>query len=558
MPRCFRFDGFTVDGSKGGIWNQKKFVPLRPKTLALLLYLAENPSRLVTKDEIAEAVWPGFVATDESIAKCVSELRAALGDARHHLLRTAPKRGYFFEATVLPSEEIALAKFATAPAFTAAWLGKGFGLRAAMIAALGVFVIVLVQLSNPSFSSKHGEPPSIAVLPFFQSGIDTAHGYLGDGLAEDLSVGLGKFSELFVIAHGSSARYREVDAPQAVGRELGANYLVRGSIRRIDDRLRLTAELIEVPMNRQVWAQQYDIPGPDLFKAQDELTDKIVATLAAHVSRSELDRVSQKRTANLDAYDLYLRGRASLRARNGPHRGEMVLTSRGLFEQALKLDPSYAPALDGLAYTYAVGFLERTDYDPLAKEFGRTEVLGRALSLVLQSLELDPYRADTHLTAAWILHWSYRREEALKEIERALELNPNFADGRLTHMLVHAGRPDEAIAFMQRALKHDPFPPAIYSSYLGNAYYETGQYELASRTLSHGLEAIPGYRPLNVWLAASLSQLGRSNEAQPLVQQVLKDTPDFSVQKWLDHIQFAKREDAERLASGMKMAGFPD
>jgi TolB-like protein/DNA-binding winged helix-turn-helix (wHTH) protein/Tfp pilus assembly protein PilF len=557
MPRYFHFDEFTVDASRGGIWNQTTFVPLRPKTLALLLYLAANPSRLVTKDEIAEAVWPGLIATDESIAKCVSELRAALGDARHDLLRTAPKRGYIFNSTIVPSDERVALSMPAPAALAAAWLGKNLGVRVAMIAAL-VFLIALVQFPNASFSSKHTEPPSIAVLPFSQSGTNALEGYLGDGLAEDLSVGLGKFSELFVIAHGSSARYGEGDSPQTVGRELGANYLVRGSIRRIGDRLRLTAELVEVPKNRQVWAQQYDIAGPDLFTAQDELADKIVATLAAHVSRSELHRVSQKGPANLDAYDLYLEGRAILRARSGPRRNEMVLTARGLFEQALKLDPSYAPTLDGLAHTYAVGFRERTDYDPLVDELGRTEALKRALSLVRHSLELDPYRAGTHVTAAWILHWLYHRDEALKEIERALELNPNLADGRFTHMLVHAGRPDEAIAFMQRALKHDPFPPPIYRSYLGNAYYETGQYELASRTLRGGLDAIPNYRPLNVWLAASLGQLGLADEARPLVLQVLKGTPDFSIQKWLDHIQFAKRDDAERLATGMKIAGFPD
>lgn len=131
------------------------------------------------------------------------------------------------------------------------------------------------------------------------------------------------------------------------------------------------------------------------------------------------------------------------------------------------------------------------------------------------------------MTAAWILHWFYRREEALKEMDRALELNPNLADVRIAHVLVHAGRADDAIVYMQRALKHDAFPPPIYRSYLGNAYYETGQYELAARTLRDDLDAISGYRPLKVWLAASLAQLGRAQGARPLVQEVLTGTPDF-------------------------------
>lgn len=555
MPRSFRFDDFTLDVSKGGIWRENRFLPLRPKTLALLLYLAQNPSRLLAKDEIAEAVWPGVVATDESIAKCVSELRAALGDTGHRLLKTAPKRGYIFETTVRPMDELEFPKLGAAPK-----VGTGsFGLKAALVATFGAFVVALIQLPSVSLSSRHTGPPSIAVLPFSQvAASDSQREYLGDGLAEELSVGLGKFPELFVIAHSSSARYRASDVPTKIGQELGARYLVRGSIRRSDDRLRLTAELIEAPTDHQVWAQQYDVPGSDLYKLQDELAQKIVATLAAQVSRSELVRVSRKGPANLDAYDLQTKGKATLRARNGIHRGEMVAAARELFEQALKLDPSYAPALDGLAYTYAVGFLERVDYEPLAPEFGRNEVLERALSLIRKSLELDPYRADTHATAAWILHWLYRREEALKEIERALELNPNLADGRFTHMLVHVGRAEEAITYMQRTVKHDPFPPPIYNSYLGNAYYEAGQYDLAYRVLGDGLKAIPGYRPLNVWLAATLAQLGRPNEAKPLVENVLSGTPDFSVTKWLEHIRFEKREDADRLASGMRMAGFPD
>jgi DNA-binding winged helix-turn-helix (wHTH) protein len=181
MARCLRFDEFTYDGSNGGIWHGTKFVSLRPKTLAFLLYLAENPSRLLTKDEIAEAVWPGLVATDESIAKCVSEIRAALGNAGHLLLKTAPKRGYIFEAAVLPTE-VALPNVAVTKSIAAAARPKHLGFVAALLTAIGVFLLALVQLPNASFSSRHTDPPSIAVLPFSQ-----AEAYLGEGLAEDLT-----------------------------------------------------------------------------------------------------------------------------------------------------------------------------------------------------------------------------------------------------------------------------------------------------------------------------------------------------------------------------------
>lgn len=562
MPRRFKFDEFTVDAKRGGIWRGTTYVPLRPKTLSLLLFLAQNPSRLVTKDEIVEAVWPRVVATDESIAKCVSELRAALGSAGHRLVKTAPKRGYIFETKVVPIEEEASFPKCLEVAPVARTLTRAkANLRysATMMAAFGVMLLLFVSfVARLSLPSSAIEAPSIAVLPFAEIGAEARRGYFGDGLAEDLAVSLGKFSELSVIAQDSSRRYAPNDASQAVGRDLGARYLLKGSVRRADHGIRVTAELIEAGSNRQVWAQRYDSPGADLFKLQDDLAEKIVTTLVAYVSRSELDRISKKRTANLDAYDLYLKGNATLRARNGPHRGQIVVSARRLFEKALDMDPSYAPAMDGLAYTYAVGFLERSEYEPLAGELGRTEVLGHALSLVRRSLELDPYRAQTHATAAWILHWLYRRHEALSEFERALELNPNLADGRFTHMLVHAGRPDDAIVYMQRLMKRDPFPPPIYLSYLGNAYYEAGRYDLAYRTLKDGFDALPGYRPLAVWLAASLAQLGRPGEAKPFVEEVVKGAPDFRVKGWLEHIRFANQADAERLAMGMKRAGFPE
>jgi len=428
-----------------------------------------------------------------------------------------------------------------------------------MIAAFGLLLAVLVPfMPNTTLLSRRTEIPSIAVLPFDEVGAKAQRGNFGGGLAEDLTVSLGKFSELFVVAQGSARRFSSIDAPQAVGRDLGARYLVKGSIRRADDRLRVMAELIEAASGRVVWAQQYDSPGADLFKLEDQVAGKIASTLVAHVSRSELDRVSRTRAANLNAYDLYLEGSATLRARNGPHRGQMVHSARGLFEQALNLDPSYAPALDGLAYTYAVGFLESAEYESGTREFRRIEILDHALSLVRKSLELDPYRAETHATAAWVLHWLYRRNEAQSEIERALGLNPNLADGRFTHMLVHDGRADEGIAYMQRAMSHDPFPPPIYLSYLGNAYYETGRYDLAYRTLKDGFDAVPGYRPLAVWLAASLGRLGRAEEARPLVEQVLKDAPSFSTKAWLEHVRFANPDDAGRLEAGMKSAGFPE
>jgi tetratricopeptide (TPR) repeat protein len=180
------------------------------------------------------------------------------------------------------------------------------------------------------------------------------------------------------------------------------------------------------------------------------------------------------------------------------------------------------------------------------------------LTLAQRAVELDPYLAEAHTTLAWILHWQYRRGEAVAEFERALKLNPNLADGRLAHMLVHGGRAREAVAYMQRMMRQDPLPPPIYFSYLGNAYYISGDYDAAVETYRTGLEKLPGYRPIPVWLAAAAAQSGRLEEAHEAVSLVLETSPKFTIAGWLRHIRFDRQSDADRLAEGLRKAGFPE
>jgi adenylate cyclase len=268
--------------------------------------------------------------------------------------------------------------------------------------------------------------------------------------------------------------------------------------------------------------------------------------------------VSRSRTDNAAAYDLYLRGKALITMRHGDNRGAMVAQARQLFDKALEADPHYAPAMQGLAYTYAAAFLEPMQDGLLANELRQPATLDRALALARQAVELDPYLAEAHATLAWILHWQYRRSAAIAEFERALELNPNLADGRLAHMLVHDGRAREAVAFMRRVMRQDPFPPPIYLSYLGNAYYLSGDYDAAFDTLRAGMERMPGYRAIPVWLAAAAAQSSRLDDARKTASLVLRMAPGFTIAGWLRHIGFDQQSDADHLAAGLRKAGLPE
>jgi adenylate cyclase len=572
--RAFEFADFTLDVTRGCLRAGDRVIELRPKSFALLAYLVEHAGRLVSKDELIGAVWSDVVVSDESLAKCVSEVRGALGDSGQRLVKTVPRRGYVLDVHVLPADgtpgPVVVASESGPPAAgrlhphesepppASATRSRPQPLRlAATLLVVAIAVVVLAFAWRRDAGPQTPVRPSIAVLPLSNEN-DSHSDYFSDGLTEDLITGLGRFRELFVIGRDSAFAYRgRHAAPQQIGRDLGVRYLVQGSVRRDGDRVRITAGLIDTTTGGQIWAESYDRALTGIFAVQDDLTRSIVTSLVAHVDRFELARALRTPTPTLAAYDLYLRGKALITMRHGDTRGEMVAEARRLFEQALAADPAYAPALQGLAYTYAAAFLEPMRDGRLSAELRQPATLDRALSLARQAVALDPYLPEAHATLAWVLHWQYQRGEAIAEFRRALELNPNLADGRFAHLLVHDGRASEAVAYMQRMIRQDPFPPPIYLSYLGNAYYMTGQYDAAYETLRSGRERMPDYRAMAVWLAAAAAQSGREAEAQDAARRVLSMAPQFTIRGWLDHIQFERQADADRLAEGLRKAGLP-
>jgi TolB-like protein/DNA-binding winged helix-turn-helix (wHTH) protein/Tfp pilus assembly protein PilF len=576
-PRALRFGDYTLDLTRGCLRTGDRLIELRPKTFGVLAYLVENAGRLVPKDELMEAVWADVVVSDESLAKCVSEVRVALGDSDQRLLKTVPRRGYVFDVPVSSANDTLAGHVHVSGSASETLSADAPGLpeasrpgppgrlprrrRVGLAAALLFFALAISALAMPWLRATPGPPlpdrPSIAVLPLSNVN-DAQYEYFSDGLTEDLITSLGRFRGLFVIGRASTFVYKTKHvSPEQIGRELGVRYLLQGSVRRDAKNVRITAQLIDATTGGQIWGESYDRTLTNIFAVQDDVTRNIVTSLVAHVDRSELARVSRKPPTSLAAYDHYLRGKALITMRHGDTRGEMVAEARRLFEQALAADPRYAPAVQGLAYTYAAAFLEPMRDGRFASELRQRATLDRALLLAQQAVELDPYLAEAHATLAWVLHWQYRRSEALAEFQRALELNPNLADGRIAHLLVHGGRASEAVAYMQRMLRQDPFPPPIYLSYLGNAYYMTGEYDAAYETLRRGSERMPDYRAMAVWLAAAAAQSGRDPEASKVARRVLSMAPNFTISGWLRHIEFGREADAKRLAEGLRKAGLP-
>ncbi len=253
----FQFEGYTLDFARSSLRTADRNVQLRPKALDVLRYLVENADRLVTKEELIQAIWPNVTVTDEVLTHCVSEVRQAIGDSGQTIIATVPRRGYRFTATVSQIAADAAAAPQPAPPTPESPPARS---------------------DSGARSQSSLDRPSVAVLPFANLSGDAQQDYFSDGITEDITTELSRFSELMVIARNSAFQYKgkAVDIRQ-VGRELGARYVLEGSVRRRGDRIRIAAQLIDAMTGTHRWAERYDRELHDVFGVQDEVARTIVA-----------------------------------------------------------------------------------------------------------------------------------------------------------------------------------------------------------------------------------------------------------------------------------------
>ena len=393
------------------------------------------------------------------------------------------------------------------------------------------------------------------MLPFTNRSGDAQQDYFTDGISEDLITSLSKFAGLFVIARHSAFRYRGTDLDvRQIGRELGVRYLLVGSGRRDAERVRITAQRFDSETTTQLWAEYYDRELTGIFAVQDEVTQKIVGTLIARISRSELERALAKPPDAFSGYDYWLRGNDIMKSWQGDQSGEMLSAARSYYEHAIAADATYAPPVCGLALTYLAAWLEPYRHQAFAVQYQRPSTIEHALKLAQRAVELDPNLPDAHMMLANILKWLHRRSESSAEYDRAFELNPNLADYRFGLALIHWGRTEEGMKYLKRIIRLDPFHPPACQTLLGNAYYQAARYEEALENLRAAARRLPNFRPTYVWLAATAGQLGLDEEARKATAIVLQRDPVFTIRNWLALHQFTTQADADHVADGLRKA----
>jgi len=396
--------------------------------------------------------------------------------------------------------------------------------------------------------------PSIAVLPFVNVGGEPEQEYFSDGMTDDLITNLSKISGLFVIARNSVFTYKGKPViVQKVAKELGVRFVLEGSVRRAGDKLRINSQLIDATTGHHLWAERYDGNVGDVFALQDRITEKIVAALAVKLTSGEQEQVARKYTDNIKAYDAFLQGRAHY-SRRTP---DDLVKAVSYFEKAVNSDPNYGQAFAALALAYLEGarnlWIQRLGVSNF-------QALERARSYLRTAMKNPSPLA--HQVASEIYVVIQRSQDAIKEAERAIALDPNDANNYLAmaHALIYAGRPKKAFAFVEKAMRLDPHYPAYHLFLLGLAHFGIEQFEKAATLFERALKRNPeNYVPL-IPLAATHAHLGLKQEAKAEIEELKKVVPGFTLQFLQESFLFRYSDstDQQRLSEGLREAGVPE
>jgi adenylate cyclase len=387
--------------------------------------------------------------------------------------------------------------------------------------------------------------PSIAVLPLANLSQDPAQEYFSDGITEDLITSLSRVSGLFVIARRSMFTYKGKDVKrEQVSYDLGVRYVLDGSVRQADGRVRITIRLVDAISGYHLWGERYDRELKDIFAVQDEITRKIVTSLAVKLKVGEDRPMERSYTGNPEAWDLYVRARELFRQATK----EANRQARNLLNQAITLDPSFARAYATLAATHRRDWLWVWSDNPDASQ-------QEALRTAQKAVELDGILPHGHKQLAMIYVYQRRHDEAIKEAQEAIQLDPGDADNYavLAEVLNYAGEFNRAITNVQTAMRLDPYHSAHYPYILGQAYYLLGEYEKAEEALTASLNRNPKFTPARAYRVAVYMALGRVELAHTEMQEIRKVIPTPAAQR-TSSAPFRDQAITERLRATWTMA----
>jgi DNA-binding winged helix-turn-helix (wHTH) protein/TolB-like protein/Flp pilus assembly protein TadD len=532
----FRFGAFTIDTAHITLKSGDAAIALRPKSYALLEYLVRNPGRLLGKDELLAAVWPGVVVTEDSLTRCVSEIRAALSDGEQQIVKTVSRRGYLLAVPVMVLD-------AAAPVPAAARAAPLRRRRVWALVAAGLLVPALLLVFVALHEALPAAPPfSVAVLPF-----TTAPGSAASAAAftEELTGALARLYRVHVVAATGTDSRR-------VGREAAVRYAVEGSVRPVGTLLRVGVRLVDATTGALLWSDQFDT-GP-AAPGFDDAVLRLSSALDVQLLRAHAARTTTQPPALLDADDLAVQCVVASRLRGA----QADTQPYALCTQALKKDPRNVRALARLAWFHANRVSAGQSADAPAD-------LELAAGYAARALAADPEHAAAHCAQALVLEGQHRVGDAVLEAERCLALNPGDATAHwllaVENFFLH--RPDQTLAHVERGMRLEPRDPRLpgFLLFKGWALLQLGRNDEALSWLRRAQTAAPESPPIALALSVALMQSGREGEARAAMTEymTMARTRSRTIAQWSHrpdgNAAFAAF--SERVEGALERAGMP-
>lgn len=513
----FLFSDHRLDTDKRELRCGSQSIATEPQVFDLLVYLIENRDRVVSKDDLIAAVWSGRAVSDSTLTSRINAARKAVSDSgdQQKLIRTIARKGFRFVGEVRTA-------FRTD---------------------------TLTATAEPAREAfPQPDRPAIAVLPFTNMTDDPTQDYFSDGISEDIITALSKLRWFFVIARNSSFVYKgKAVHLKQIAEELGVGYVVEGSVRKVAERVRITAQLNDVATGSHIWAERYDRNLADVFAVQDEITEAIVAAIEPQLFAAENFRSRRKTPESMDAWDLLMR--ALSHYWRVTRQDNMV--AQALLEKATTIDPHYGQAFGVLATSHTfgahMGWEDMTAIAPVAEP--------AAAAAIKADLE-DPW---AHHALGCVYLFARRFDDSLAEFEMALRLNPNFsmAQGYYALTLTYCGRWQEAVPLVQRALRLSPHDPlaAIYCGIAAYAQYVGRNYEEAMRLAREGIRQRSDFVGAHRVLTAAAAMAGQNDTAKAALKELHRAQPNVSLD-WIAK-EMPIKQSAERVhyIEGLRRAG---
>jgi len=556
----FQLGDWLVKPSGGFISRDGEKQHLEPRMMTVLSLLAANAGEVISREQLESEAWAGMVVGYDALASTILKLRKALGDdsRKPEYIETVSKRGYRLVAPVNFDVEESVAQFpANSQKPVTATKTNNRWRTVALVSIVGAVLVTGGLFTWQSISSHRGNDQlavaklkTLAVMPFTNISGNEKDEYFVDGISDDIATELSGLSSILVISRTATSRYKgQAYDPRQTGKDLGATYLVEGSVRKAGKEWRINARLIDTKAGTLLWAKRFEDSNASLFESQDKITSSIVSSLKLSLNSTEEAKLRRHTTNNFEAYDLFLQGQKLFKIRTREANDSAIDTYR----KAIDLDPNFARAYGALAVTLAVRFFRGWSDSP-------DETINRSLAMAKESVRLDPQSPQAYWALGYAQMFLKQQDQAMKSVKHAIEISPNYADGYGLLALINnqLGNGQEAKTLILKAMKLNPHYSWDYPYNLGRADYLLGNYKEAIKYLKLALDRNDQAINPRLYYIASLVALGNKDDAEWEIEKVKIQSPETTLARLNKDYPIFDEQVKKKFFGELRTAGLPE